>query len=125
LPPSLEAHLPQVREALRKVAGRLDIKNANDRKPVEVRKEVLASEEFRQLWDRIKHKTTYRVVFDATKLIKDCAKAIAEAPPLSKARIRVRKADLAIGQGGVAATETSVSARPSRSRRVTSNSRTC
>jgi type III restriction enzyme len=110
LPPSLESHLPQVREALRKVAGKLDIKNADDRKPVEVRKEVLASEGFRQLWDRIKHKTTYRVVFDAEKLIADSAKAIADSPPVSKARVQVRKADLAIGQGGVAATETSVSA---------------
>jgi type III restriction enzyme len=110
LPQALEAHLAQVREALRKLAGKLDIKNADDRKPVEVRKEVLASEEFRQLWDRIKHRTTYRVVFDSEKLIKDCAEAIADAPPVSKARVQVRKADLAIGKGGVDAKETSVSA---------------
>src|SRR3546814_1072262 len=61
------------------------------------------------LWERIKHKTTYRVHFDNAKLIDDCVKAIAGAPPIAKARVTIRKADLAIGQGGVLATETSTS----------------
>ena len=103
------AHLPQVKEVLRKIAGRLEIKNADDRRPVKVRKEVLHSDEFQALWDRIKHKTTYRVHFDNAKLIEDCAKAIAGGPPITKTRLTIRKADLAIGQGGVLATETSSS----------------
>lgn len=109
LPEAHAAHLPQIKEVLRKIVGRLEIKNADDRKPVKVRKEVLHSAEFQALWDRIKHKTTYRVHFDNDKLIKDCAKAIAEGPPISKTRVTIRKADLAIGQGGVLATETSSS----------------
>ena len=36
---------------------------------------MLHSEEFKALWDRIKHKTTYRVQFDNEKLLTDCAKA--------------------------------------------------
>jgi type III restriction enzyme len=106
LPEPLSAHLPAVKELLRKIAGKLDIKNADDRRPVPIRKEILHSEEFRALWDRIKHRTTYRVHFDNEKLIADCTKAIADAPPVSKARVTIRKADLAIGQGGVIATET-------------------
>ncbi len=109
LPEAHAAHLPQVREVLRRIAGRLEIKNADDRKPISVRKEVLHSAEFQALWDRIKHKTTYRVHFDNNKLIKDCAKAIENGPPITKARVTIRKADLAIGQGGVLATETSSS----------------
>ena len=107
LPEPHETHLSQVREVLRKIAGRLDIKNADERRPVSVRKEVFTSPEFRALWDRIKHKTTYRVQFDNDKLIGDCTKAVAESAPIAKARALVRKADLAIGQGGVIATETS------------------
>jgi len=103
------AHMPQVKEVLRKIAGRLEIRNANERRPVKVRKEILHSAEFQALWDRIKHKTTYRVHFDNTKLIKDCAKSIADGPPIAKTRLTIRKADLAIGQGGVLATETSSS----------------
>lgn len=109
VPDELAAHLPQIKEVLRKIAGKLDIKNADDRKAVRVRKEVLHSAEFQALWDRIKHRTTYRVHFDNAKLIEDCTKAISSAPPITKAKAVIRKADLAIGQGGVIATETATS----------------
>lgn len=109
LPAAHAAHLPQVKDVLRKIAGRLGIKNADDRVTVRTRQAVLHSAEFQALWERIKHKTTYRVHFDNDKLIEDCAKAIAGGPPIPKARVTIRKADLAIGQGGVLATETSTS----------------
>ncbi|KAB1070588.1 type III restriction-modification system endonuclease [Methylobacterium planeticum] len=105
LPKVLEGHLAAVRDVLRKVAGKLDIKNADERVVVKTRQAILESAEFQALWDRIKHKTTYRVHFDNEKLITDCAKAIANGPPVSKARVRIRKADLSIGQGGVEAKE--------------------
>jgi type III restriction enzyme len=105
LPKALEGHLAAVREVLRKVAGKLDIKNADERVVVKTRQAILESAEFQALWDRIKHKTTYRVHFDNEKLVTDCAKAITNGPPVSKARVRIRKADLSIGQGGVEAKE--------------------
>ncbi len=105
LPPAPAPHLASVRDVLKKVAGKLDIKNADERVVVKTRQAILESAEFQALWDRIKHKTTYRVHFDNEKLIADCAKAIANGPPVSKARVRIRKADLSIGQGGVEATE--------------------
>lgn len=105
LPKALEGHLAAVRDVLKKVAGKLDIRNADDRVVVKTRQAILESAEFQALWDRIKHKTTYRVHFDNEKLISDCAKAIANGPPVSKARVRIRKADLSIGQGGVEAKE--------------------
>ncbi|MBN9079746.1 MAG: restriction endonuclease subunit R [Rhizobiales bacterium 65-79] len=105
LPAALEAHLASVRDVLQKVAGKLDIKNADERIVVKTRQAILESAEFQALWDRIKHKTTYRVHFDNEKLLADCAKAIAHGPPVSKARVRIRKADLSIGQGGVGAKE--------------------
>jgi len=61
LPEPFTAQLPQVKEILRKLAGRLEIKNADERKPVKTRQAVLQGAEFKALWDRIKHKTTYRV----------------------------------------------------------------
>jgi len=109
LPDEHAPHLPQIKEVLRKIAGWLDIKNADERKAVRVRKEVLHSAEFQTLWERIKYRTTYRVHFDNAKLIEDCTKAISNAPPITKAKAVIRKADLAIGQGGVMATETSIS----------------
>jgi type III restriction enzyme len=107
LPDGLGPYLQPVTDILRKVAGRLDIKNADERIVVKTRQAILESSEFAALWDRIKHKTTYRVHFDNEKLVIDCGKAIASGPPVSKARVRIRKADLSIGQGGVEATERS------------------
>ena len=53
-----------MREILRKLAGRLEIKNADERRQVKSRQAVLQGEDFKALWERIKYKTTYRVQFD-------------------------------------------------------------
>ena len=106
LPEQFAEHAPAIKEVLRKLAGRLDIKNADERKQIKTRQAILQSEEFKALWDRIKHKTTYRVQFDNEKLVKSCTDAIFAAPPVTKTRLHWRKADLAIGKAGVEATGT-------------------
>ncbi len=68
---------------------------------------MLHGADFKALWDRIKHKTTYRVQFDNEALLTNCIKALAEAPPVAKTRLQWRKADIAIGRSGVDATEKS------------------
>ncbi|WP_242458936.1 hypothetical protein [Enterobacter roggenkampii] len=110
LPAEFEAQRGQIAEVLRKVSGRLEIKNADDREPVPLRKgadgkAIYLSDEFKALWDRIKYKTTYRVQFDNAKLITDCINVLQKAPAIAKARLQWRKADIAIGKAGVQATE--------------------
>ena len=95
---------------LRKLAGRLEIKNADERQTVRPRQAVLDSAQFKALWNRIKHKTTYRVAFDNEALLEKCATALRNAPAIPKTRLQWRKADIAIGQAGVEATETAGSA---------------
>ena len=109
LPEPFAAQLPQVKEILRKLAGRLEIKNADERKQVKSRQAVLQGADFKALWDRVKHKTTYRVQFDNEALLVTCIKALADAPPIAKTRLQWRKADLAIGRSGVDAKETATS----------------
>lgn len=110
LPDEFTEVQPQIKEVLRKLAGKLEIKNADDRRSVKTRQAVLDSEEFKALWDRIKHKTTYRVQFDNEKLIADCARAVRECPPITKTRVEIRKADIPIGRGGILAQEKSAAA---------------
>jgi type III restriction enzyme len=105
LPLEFQAQKDQIVQTLKKIAGRLEIKNANDRQQVRLRKEVYLSEEFKTLWDRIKHKTTYRVNFDNEKLVESCCMALRAAPSISKSRLQWRKADIGIGKAGVEATE--------------------
>ena len=95
----------EIAKVLRKLAGRLTIKNADERCSIRPRRAVLHSPEFKALWDRIKHKTTYRVEFDNQNLLAQCIKALDDAPPIPKSRLQWRKADIAIGQSGVEATE--------------------
>ena len=96
----------EIAKVLRKFAGRLEIKDADERRSVHPRQAVLNSLEFKALWDRIKYKTTYRVAFDNEDLLEKCARALRRAPPIPKTRLQWRKADVAIGQSGVEATET-------------------
>ena len=109
LPAAYEAQRQQIEALLKKLSGRLEVKNADDRKPIAVRKSVLLSPDFKALWDRIKHKTTYRVEFDNARLIERCIQVLNDAPPISKTRLQWKKADMAIGKAGVEASLRSVS----------------
>jgi type III restriction enzyme len=105
VPGSFGPQLGQITAVLKKLAGRLEIKNADERRQVRTRQAVLHSPEFKALWDRIKDKTTYRVQFDNEKLIETCVRALREAPAIPKTRLQWRKADIAIGKAGVVPTE--------------------
>jgi type III restriction enzyme len=105
VPAAFAEQREQIATVLRKLTGRLEVKNADERKTVRTRQAVLQSPEFKALWDRIKHKTTYRVAFDNEKLIASCIEAVQKAPRITKARLQWRKADIAIGKAGIEATE--------------------
>ena len=90
---------------LRKASGRLEIKNADDRKQIAIRKAVFVNPDFKALWDRVKQRTTYRVAFDNDKLVKDCITALQKSPrpacsgarltlPLAKGASRPRRRPL-------------------------------
>ncbi len=105
VPAEFETELPQIVAALKRVAGGVQIKNADERRAIRTRKKVLLSPEFTALWDRIKHKTTYRLAFDNEKLIRDCTEGLRKAPVITKTTLQWRKAGVAIGQAGVSTKE--------------------
>jgi type III restriction enzyme len=110
LPAGFEGQRQKIVEVLRKVCGRLEIMNADERRTVPLRKGIdskalYLSDDFKALWDRIKHRTTYRVHFDNAKLVQDCIEALQKAPSIAKARLQWRKANIAIGEAGIKATE--------------------
>lgn len=95
---------------LRKHIGRMEVKDALERRTIRPRTTVLDGDEFKALWNRIKYKTTFRVNFDNKDLLTKCISALRQAPQIPKTRLSWRRADIAIGQSGVEATEISGSA---------------
>ena len=106
LPERFVVHQGEIAEVLRRLAGSLEIRDADERQQVRPRQAVLQSPGFKALWDRIKYKTSYRVAFDSDHLIAECVRVLQEAVEIPKTRLQWRKADIAISQGGVEATET-------------------
>lgn len=54
------------------------IKNRDDRRVVRFQKSRALDPAFKELWDKIKHKTTYRVAIDTEKLVAEAANALAQ-----------------------------------------------
>ncbi|MDP4014918.1 MAG: DEAD/DEAH box helicase family protein [Candidatus Nanopelagicales bacterium] len=90
-----------IAEVLKKLAGRLTVKDADERQQVKPHAQVLDSEEFQALWERIKHKTAYRVKFDNDKLIAECVAALRDAPEASVSTLRWRKATVGQDRAGI------------------------
>lgn len=102
LPDDLEKHIKaQVIETLKQTAGKLEIKRNEDKQPVKLNKHVFLSEAFKELWDKIKYKTTYAVKFDSEGLIKACQKHISDRLVVSRGKLVYEKASLDLTKGGV------------------------
>jgi len=105
LPKSAEPYSQQVLSLLKKVSGDLNIKNADDKKSINLNKKVYLGEEFKALWDKVKYKTTFRVDFTVEKLIDACADEIQKNLIAGKARFLTQTTKLNIDRGGVRADE--------------------
>lgn len=101
LPEDVQEYVNLITAALKKVAGNLNIKNAGDKKPVALNKTVYLGEEFKQLWDRIKYKTTFRVDFDIDDLVNKCAEQIKNDLVAGKAKFVYGKGSAKIERGGI------------------------
>ena len=97
-----EEHLRnQILTHLKDVAGSLEIKNADDRKKVKLNSKVFLSPEFKDLWERVKYKTTFSVNFNVESLISKCVEAINSNISINRAKINYTKADVNQSLGGI------------------------
>jgi len=53
-----EALKADITSVITKIAGNLNVKDADDKKLITLNKEVYLSEDFKALWEQIKYKTT-------------------------------------------------------------------
>ena len=71
--------------------------NARERGVVRPNKEMMLTPEFRELWERIKHKTRYKVAVDTESLVAEVVAALDEAS--------IELPQISIGRGRVVADE--------------------
>jgi type III restriction enzyme len=79
------------------------IVNARERRELKFRKEVHLSDDFKELWNRIKHRTRYRVTFETAELIEKAVARIKEIEEIKPVRIAMSRRDIDITEAGVAA----------------------
>ena len=106
VPAELAEHKHAIAGVCKKAAGGLNIKPANDKRPVHLNKERFLSEDFKELWDRIKYKTTYKVEFDSEKLVEQCCEKMQLELNVGAAKLMYTKAKVQVSEGGVDTTET-------------------
>jgi type III restriction enzyme len=97
-------------KVLKRISGNfMNIKNRDNARKVSFKKEFFVdNEDFRNLWERIKYKTTYSVKVDSNKLIEQCAKKIREEVTIGRGKFITRKIKLSITEGGVGGSEESL-----------------
>ncbi len=79
------------------------IVNARDRRELRFRKEVQLSPDFQVLWEKIKHRTRYRVTFDTGDPIEQALARIKQIEPIKAARIATTVVAVDISDAGVVA----------------------
>ena len=84
------------------------IRRDRDEGTSRLKKEVTVSPEFQALWERIKPRTTYRVEFESSALVRRAVDAIRGMEKIEAPRIRVTAGQVQIGRGGVTTRATSV-----------------
>lgn len=77
------------------------VANARERRELKFRKEVQLSEEFQELWERIKHRTRYRVEFETDELITRALNRIAAIETIRAPRISTTVVGVDISEAGV------------------------
>lgn len=84
------------------------IRRERDDGPNRLKKEVVLSPEFSELWERIKPKTTFRVEFETDVLVQRAVDEIKRMERIETPHIRVSAGQVEVKKGGVSATAMSV-----------------
>ena len=101
LPQKYEAARQRFESIIRKADSKPPIRDASRDVVVKLKKQVVLSPEFMELWNKIKHKTTYRVQIDTDELIENSVKDFRELPVIPKMRLVSQTADIDIANYGV------------------------
>lgn len=106
IPEKFEAFTSKIKTRIEKLSREIEIRDANEKVPVKLNKEVQLSPEFISLWNRIRQKTVYSVHMDIDHLMREAVTQIRNMPKIKEDRIDVDVTTVDINKSGVVGTGT-------------------
>ncbi len=101
LPKKFEPARSRFEKIITRADQRVPLRDSSREVTVRLNKQVMISPEFRELWDRIKQRTVYRVQIDTKKLVELSVRDLKSMPPIPKTRLVTQTADISIENAGV------------------------
>ncbi len=95
--------VPEIIDVMNQKVFKNRMVNAHERRELEFRKEVYLSEDFRALWDKIKHRTRYRLAFATDELIAKAIARIKKLNPIKPPEIATTIVEVGISATGISA----------------------
>jgi type III restriction enzyme len=105
LPLAFVPQTVQINAVLKKIAGGLNIQNNDNKRTIKLNKAVFESPEFKELWDKVKFKTTYNVEFDPAALIQKCSEELKKNIIVGKTKFTYTKAKVGVERSGLTTKE--------------------
>lgn len=105
VPEQFEPFKEKIIAEIKYLSREIEIKNVKEKIEIKLNKEVFLSENFKVLWDKIKHKTLYKVNMDINRLKTVCVYRINSMPEIKSDLITKAGAGIDIGQGGITVNE--------------------
>ncbi|MCI8342265.1 MAG: DEAD/DEAH box helicase family protein [Firmicutes bacterium] len=118
LPKRFEAAREKLMLAIQKADKKVIVRDASKDVFVKLKKEVLLTPEFLELWDKIKYKTVYRTQIDEEALKQGCIKRMKEMSHIPKAHIVTAAADIHVDISGVGYKEKNIKTTQLESKKV-------
>ena len=102
IPQDYENIKEEIFEVVKKITdGFKPPKDRYKRRQVKVNKHVYLSDDFKEFWDSIKHKTTYAVEFDTEELVEKCVNTLHENLNVKSPKLIYTKSGVTIKAAGV------------------------
>ncbi|NOT76996.1 MAG: DEAD/DEAH box helicase family protein [Cyclobacteriaceae bacterium] len=99
---------PQIIDLLQSYQLNRHIKRDEEPKRLKINKQVFLDSEFENLWNKIKHKTTYEVKYSTEELVSNSIKSIRRMEKVEAMSVSYREAQLDIDIKGITSEETRV-----------------
>lgn len=101
VPERYESIKNQIVDVAKNHTRKVPVKDASKKRKVNVNKRIFLSDDFKEFWDKIKHKTTYSVDFNTEELILKCSQALNNELDVKKPKLLYTKSGLVIDAAGV------------------------